>query len=75
MAHSNPLEGMKMTTRKFDYIKVIQGNYGQGWEDVSEYGPVDSGYSPLSQVKSDWKEYLISRTGSYRLISRRVLRA
>lgn len=22
------------TLRKFDYLKVIQGHYGQGWEDV-----------------------------------------
>lgn len=22
---------------KYQYIKVIQQNYGQGWEDVSEY--------------------------------------
>ena len=22
---------------KYNYLKVIQQNYGQGWEDVSEY--------------------------------------
>ena len=26
-----------MKTTKYNYIKVIQQNYGQGWEDVSEY--------------------------------------
>ena len=26
-----------MKTNKYNYLKVIQQNYGQGWEDVSEY--------------------------------------
>lgn len=26
-----------MKTNKYNYSKVIQQNYGQGWEDVSEY--------------------------------------
>lgn len=26
-----------MRTNKYNYLKVIQQNYGQGWEDVSEY--------------------------------------
>ena len=24
-----------MSERKYDYLWVIQGNYGQGWEDVT----------------------------------------
>ena len=30
---------------KYNYIKVIQQNYGQGWEDVSEY-EANSKYTP-----------------------------
>ena len=26
-----------MKTTKYKYLKVIQQNYGHGWEDVSEY--------------------------------------
>lgn len=26
-----------MKDNKYTYLKVIQQNYGQGWEDVSEY--------------------------------------
>lgn len=26
-----------MKPNKYTYLKVIQQNYGQGWEDVSEY--------------------------------------
>jgi hypothetical protein len=24
-----------MTERKYDYLNVVQGNYGQGWEDLT----------------------------------------
>lgn len=26
-----------MKVNKYKYLKIIQQNYGQGWEDVSEY--------------------------------------
>lgn len=26
-----------MAQKKYNYLAVIQQNYGQGWEDVSEY--------------------------------------
>ena len=59
-----------MTTKqnKYSYIKVIQGNYGYGWEDVCEYDKQD-----YSLVKNDLKEYWLSNTGVYRVIARRVL--
>ena len=59
-----------MTTKqnKYHYVKVIQGNYGYGWEDVSEYDK-----QAFSAVKNDLKEYRLSNTGIYRLIDRRIL--
>ena len=33
-----------MKTLKYNYIKVIQQNYGQGFEDVSEYITNSQGY-------------------------------
>lgn len=61
---------MTNTTKqnKYSYIKVIQGNYGYGWEDVSEYDKQE-----FATVKNDLKEYRLSNTGSYRVINRRVL--
>ena len=61
---------MTTTTQqtKYSYVKVIQGNFGYGWEDVSEYDKQDY---PL--VKNDLKEYRLSNTGAYRVIDRRVL--
>ena len=53
---------------KYRYVKVIQGDFGYGWEDVSEYDKQDF---PL--VKNDLKEYRLSNTGVYRVIDRRVL--
>ncbi len=60
-----------MTTakqNKYSYVKVIQGNYGYGWEDVCEYNKQE-----FSTVKNDLKEYRLSNTGAYRVIDRRVL--
>ena len=61
---------MTMTTKtnKYSYVKVIQGNFGYGWEDVSEYDKQD-----FSTVKNDLKEYRLSNTGVYRVIDRRIL--
>ena len=61
---------MTMTTKqtKYSYVKVIQGYFGYGWEDVSEYDKQD-----FSLVKNDLKEYRLSNTGVYRVIHRRVL--
>mgnify|MGYP003539548294 CR=1 FL=1 len=53
---------------KYSYVKVIQGNFGYGWEDVSEYDKQD-----LSLVKNDLKEYRLSNIGAYRVIDRRIL--
>ena len=61
-------EFMTTKTNKYSYIKVIQGNYGYGWEDVSEYDK-----AAFNTVKNDLKEYRLSNTGSYRVINRRIL--
>ena len=34
-----------MKTNKFNYLNVIQQNYGFGWEDVSEYEADSTGRS------------------------------
>ena len=61
---------MTMTVKqnKYSYVKVIQGNFGYGWEDVSEYDKQE-----FATVKNDLKEYRLSNTGAYRVIDRRVL--
>ena len=59
---------MTAKQNKYNYIKVIQGNFGHGWEDVCEYDKQD-----FSLVKNDLKEYRLSNTGVYRVIDRRIL--
>ena len=58
---------MTIKQTKYTYVKVIQGYFGYGWEDVSEYAKAD-----FSTVKNDLKEYRLSN-GTYRVINRRVL--
>lgn len=71
---------------KYNYLKVIQQNYGQGWEDVSEY-ETTSQYEAIEQsdklspqgkkeslLSHDLREYRL--TGySTRVIKRKELNA
>ena len=59
---------MTVKQNKYSYVKVIQGNFGYGWEDVSEYDKQE-----FATVKNDLKEYRLSNTGPYRVIDRRIL--
>lgn len=51
-----------MKTNKYNYLKIIQQNYGiYGWEDVSEYPAKSSGLSLNNEtrkaIKHDLDEY------------------
>lgn len=39
-----------MKSNKYNYLNVIQQNYGQGWEDVSEY-EADSAGNTIEKVR------------------------
>lgn len=59
-----------MRQAKTKEVKIIQGNYGYGWEDCSEYDREEYG-----QIKHDLAEYRASATSwpaSYRVITRRA---
>ena len=43
-----------MKANKFDYYKVIQQNYGQGWEDVSFY-PTNSQFVVIDNKSGIFK--------------------
>ena len=54
---------------KYAYAAVIQFKYGDlPWEDVSEYRTAEE----KKNVRRDYREYLTSGGGSYRIINRRV---
>ncbi len=48
----------KPKKNKYNYFKVIQQNYGQGWEDVSEYEADSQGNAKDRKLlQHDLKEY------------------
>ena len=50
--------------KKYNYINVLQGQYGQGWEDLC----ADESYK---EIRQNLKEYRENEGGSYRIIQRR----
>ena len=50
-----------MKTTKYNYLKVIQQYYGQGWEDVSEYEANSTGNAKDTKLLiHDLKEYRLT---------------
>ena len=49
-------------TNKYNYLNVIQQNYGQGWEDVSEY-EADSAGRSINESLHSGKFRTHKRTG------------
>ena len=50
-----------MKTTKYNYLKVIQQYYGQGWEDVSEYEANSTGNAKDNKLLThDLKEYRLT---------------
>ena len=75
-----------MKQNKFNYLKVVQQNYGQGWEDVSEY-EATSAFHPIensdklspqgrkeSLLNHDVREYRLTGYPT-RVINRKELNA
>jgi len=52
---------------KFNYVHVVQGNYGQGWEDLSECNNFIGAAYDLREYKQAHPNY------PHRRIERRVL--
>ena len=58
------------STNKYKYVKVLQGNYGYGWDDLIEYPEGTS----IKERKADLKCYRENeRNALHRIIERRVL--
>ncbi len=51
---------------KYSYIMVLQGRYGQGWEDLTAE-------TTYREIRARLKEYRENEGGSYRIINRREL--
>lgn len=60
---------MKQRKNKYNYIYVIQGNYGYGWEDLCGYD-----CSERDTLRHDFIQYALAEPNySHRIIERRVL--
>ena len=59
---------------KYTYYKVIQGNYGYGWND-EDFHETDSTYWPknIDLYKANLTAYRLNGGGCYRVINRREL--
>ena len=58
-----------MKTRKYNYLFVLQGNYGygHGYEDLTAS-------ESYREMRQDLKSYRENEGGNYRIIQRRELR-
>jgi hypothetical protein len=54
-------------TKKYDYLFVLQGNYGQGWDDLCAS-------KSSKEIRQNRKEYRENEAGNYRIIQRRKAR-
>ncbi len=52
---------------KYDYLWILQGRYGQGWEDLTAE-------ESRKEIVQRRKEYRENEGGCYRIIQRRELR-
>jgi len=57
---------------KYMYLCVLQGHYGQGWEDLAAEDKASAG--AWKRIRQTRREYQDNEGGRYRIISRRELR-
>lgn len=62
---------------KYRYEKVLQGNYGSGWDDLTAYDCDSTGFiednNTRQEKKSDWKAYRDNEPQyAHRFITRRI---
>ena len=61
-----------MRTNKYNYYKVLQANYGYGWDDIAWYDTHDC--EQMRAIKRDWRSYHENEPGvPFRIIRRREL--
>lgn len=56
-----------MRTSKTELLHVVQGHYGQGWEDLTQS-------TDYKEARADLKSYRENEPSPTRLIKRRVLK-
>lgn len=59
-----------MKQNKYTYNKVIQANYGYGWDDLISYNK--SCAEDMKEFKRDLKDYKANERAAIRVINRRI---
>lgn len=54
-----------LRTNKYSYLYVVQGHYGQGWEDLTAS-------EDRTEARQNLKDYRASEPAAHRMITRRV---
>lgn len=62
-----------MRENKYIYYKVLQGNYGYGWDDLCSYDTSDP--QQMKECRDDLKAYRENEGVPLRVIRRRELRS
>lgn len=57
-----------MKPKKYTYLKVLQGYYSHGWEDLCAS-------EDIREIRNNLKDYRENEGGTYRIINRRELNA
>ncbi len=55
---------------KWIYLKVIQADYGYGWDDIGFYHTNDR--QDMAEMRGDLRSYRENEPASFRIINRRV---
>jgi inosine/xanthosine triphosphate pyrophosphatase family protein len=69
MPDPNRHGSMSKRTNKFTYLHVVQGNYGYGWDDLTESEDYREARADLTCYRKNETQY------SHRMIKRRELNA
>jgi hypothetical protein len=69
-------DDMKENKRKYRYEKILQGFYGQGWEDLTAYYCDSTGWIKdkvtRQELGDDIKAYRENEPNAHRVIKRRI---
>lgn len=67
---------MKENKRKYRYEKILQGFYGQGWDDLTAYDCDSTGWikdkAARQELKDDIMAYRENEPNAHRVIKRRI---
>ena len=61
-------------SNKYEYLKVIQKDYGFGFEDLTAYVVNSQGYGSRKEILADLKAYRENEGGFFRVIFRREIK-